>query len=72
MFAKVNVTVSDYKKLDAYFKQLDGLEDDMGAAVKGAIDHVMKFETEMKGMTSATPRFGETLTSTSTYSVNLY
>ena len=43
--------MSDYTKLDAYFKQLDGLEDDMGVAVKGAIDHLMKFETEMMGMT---------------------
>ena len=67
VLAKVNVTVSDYTKLDAYFKQLDGLEDDMGAAVKGAIDHVMKFETEMMGMTSATPPSG----STQTYSASI-
>ena len=65
VIAKVNVTVSDYKKLDAYFKQLDGLEDDMAVAVKGAIDHVMKFEAEMKGMTSATPASGVSLTSPS-------
>ena len=65
VLAKVNVTVSDYKKLDAYFKQLDDLEDDMGTAVKGAVDHVMKFEEEMKGMTSATPASGVSLTSPS-------
>ena len=69
VLAKVNVTVSDYKKLDAYFKQLDGLEDDMGSAVKGAVDHVMKFEMEM-GSPSATPAAGVSLTSESTFSVN--
>ena len=59
VLAKVNVTVSDYQKLDAYFKQLDGLEDEMGAAVKGALDHFMKFEMEM-GPPSATPASGMT------------
>ena len=59
VLAKVNVTVSDYKKLDAYFKQLDGLEDEMGAAIKGALDHFMKFEMEM-GPPSATPTSGMT------------
>ena len=55
VIAKVNVTVSDYTKLDAYFKKLDGLEDDMSAAVKGAIDHLSKFEAEMRSMDSSSP-----------------
>ena len=61
--------MSDYTKLDAYFKQLDGFEGDMSAAVKGAVDHVMKFEMEM-GPPSATPAAGMSLTSESTFSVN--
>ena len=70
VIAKVNVTVSDYKKLDAYFTKLDDLEDDMGVAVKGALDHLMKFETEMMGMTSVTPATGMTSTSETSMQVN--
>ena len=51
--AKVNVTVSDYTKLDAYFTKLDGLEKDMSTAVNGVVDHVSKFEAEMKSMDSS-------------------
>ena len=68
VIAKVNVTVSDYTKLDAYFDKLDDLEEDMGSAVQGAIDHVMKFETEMMGMTPATPAAAVTLTNEQNYS----
>ena len=68
VLAKVNVTVSDYKKLDAYFDELDDLEDDMGAAVNGAVDHVMKFEAEMMGMSSVTPAAGMTSVSGSSSS----
>ena len=47
VLGKVNVTISDVDKLEAYFTELDGLELEFGAAIKGALDHFMNFEQEM-------------------------